>query len=87
MAQKEIKDTGKTMPEKKFRAGGVVATVWNNKVDSDGKEIEYKTISIDRSYKNNKDEWQKTNSYRINDLPKVELVAKKAYDYIIGKDE
>lgn len=70
----------KNMPLKKFRAGPVVATVWNNQT-KDG-ESEYKTVSFERSYKDQEGNWKTTNSLRTNDLPKASLVLQKAYEYI-----
>lgn len=70
------------MPEKKFRAGAVSATVWKNHSEKDGRINEYKTVSFERSYQNDKGEWSTTNSLRSNDLPKAMLVLQKAYEYV-----
>jgi len=75
------KSTGKNMPEKKFRAGPVVATVWENDGQTkEGQSVSYRTVSFERSYKDKNNEWQTTNSLRINDLPKAILVLTKAYE-------
>ena len=74
-------------PEKKFRAGSITATVWQNISHKDGKETSYKTVSLDRVYKDKNDEWQNTSVMRINDLPKAALVLTKAYEYIITKNK
>src|SRR3989338_3340520 len=72
------------LPEKKFRAGPVSATVWHNKGQRiNGEESEYKTISIERNYKDKTGKWQSTNSLRINDLPIAGVVLQKAYEYIV----
>jgi hypothetical protein len=76
----------KNMPEKKFRAGAISATVWKNQTEKDGKIIDYRTVSIDRNYQDNKGEWNSTNSLRVNDLPKASLVLQKAYEYITLRD-
>ncbi len=74
----------KNLPEMKFRAGSVVATVWSNKtVTKTGEEASYSTISIERSYKDKNGIWQKTTSLRINDLPKAALVLTKAYEGLV----
>jgi hypothetical protein len=77
---------GKNMPEKKFRAGPVAATVWSNDVVRDGKTLSYKTISFERSYKDKKGEWQSTNSLRVGDVPRAMLVLGKAYEYLALND-
>ena len=77
----------KNKPEMTFRAGGVKATIWNNSAMKDGKKIEYKTVSFDRSYKDKEDAWKTTNSLRSNDIPKAVLVLSKAFEYIALKEE
>ena len=78
--------TEKQLPEKKFRIGGVTATIWKNinMVGDKGKEIEREShsVTLERSYKDKKDEWQKTNSYNQNDIPKAITVLRKAYEYV-----
>jgi len=74
-------------PEKKFRAGAVTATIWANEgKNQNGEVTTYKTISIERSYKDKEDKWQSTNSMRLNDLPRASLVLDKAYEYLVLKD-
>jgi hypothetical protein len=75
-------------PEKKFRAGAVSATVWLNKgKDKDGKEVEFRTVSVSRTYKDKNDEWQNTSTMRVNDLPKLGVVTSKAYEYLVIKED
>jgi hypothetical protein len=71
-------------PEAKFSTGAIQATVWKNTSDKD--EQEYRTVSLSRRYKDKDDTWKSTNSLRINDLPKAELVLRKAYEFIVLKD-
>jgi hypothetical protein len=71
------------LPEKKFRAGAVSATVWVNK----GENGDYRTIAIERSYTDKEGKWQSTNSLRINDLPKAEVVLHKAYEFLVFKEQ
>ncbi len=73
-------------PEKKYRAGAVCATVWKNHSAKDGKDIEYRTVSFERNFQNEKGEWNTSNSLRVNDLPKAVLVLQKAYEYVSLKD-
>lgn len=75
---------GANLPERKFRAGGVTATIWLNKGKrSNGEESEFKTVSLERSYTDKEGKWQTTNSLHINDLPKVSVVAQRAYEYLV----
>ena len=43
-------------PEKKFVAGAISATIWENTTEREGKQVSYRTISLTRSYKNKEDE-------------------------------
>lgn len=65
----------KTKPTKKYRSGTVTLTVWNNTSDKG----EWKTFQIDRNYKDQNDEWKKTNSYRKRDLIDIVTCVEKAY--------
>ncbi|MBU0457721.1 MAG: hypothetical protein ABH824_03875 [Nanoarchaeota archaeon] len=75
-------------PEKKFRAGAISATVWlNNGHKVNGEDTKYKTISIERSYTDKDGKWQSTNSLRVNDLPKANVVLEKAYEYLVFAEQ
>jgi len=74
----------KNKPEKKFRAGAVTATVWKNHTE-EGKE--YSTVSFERSYKDKNEQWQTTNSLRVNDLPRAAMVLNKAYEFLAMKEQ
>ena len=78
----------KNLPEKKFRAGAISATVWQNNGQSNktGQPVTYRTISLERGYKDKNGEWKSTNSFRINDLPRAALLLNEAYRYIVLKD-
>ncbi len=74
-------------PEKKFSTGAINATVWKNKgLAKTGEPSEYRTISIQRRYKDKDGTWKSTNSLRVNDLPKAALVLNKAYEYLVLRD-
>ena len=74
----------KNLPEKKFRAGAVSATVWKNagKGSQGTEQFEYRSVSFERSYKDPQGNWKTTSSLRMNDLPKALLVLEKAYEFI-----
>lgn len=76
------------IPEKKFRAGAISVTVWKNKgKGTEGEEVEYSTISIERGYKDKEGAWQSTNSMRVNDLPRASVALQKAYEYLVLKEQ
>lgn len=75
----------KQQPEKTFRAGVIAVNVWANKgTRKDGQEFEFKTVKAQRGYKDNNDEWQNTDNFRVNDLPKVTYLLEQAYAYLIS---
>ncbi|MCA9477545.1 MAG: hypothetical protein KC535_00165 [Nanoarchaeota archaeon] len=75
-------------PEKKFRASPVTATIWANEAkNKDGETGMFRTISLERSYRDKDGIWKSTSSLRVNDLPKAMLVLQKAYEYITFKEE
>ncbi|MBN2112178.1 hypothetical protein JW707_03710 [Candidatus Woesearchaeota archaeon] len=73
-------------PEKRFRAGAISATIWQNAGQlKDGKQSSYNTISFSRDYKDKEGNWKSTSSLRANDLPKAVVVLNKAYEYLVTK--
>ena len=74
------------LPIKKFRSGNIEAAIWSNKRDIDGNRVEFKTVSLSRSYKK-KDEnlWRsdQISSLRRNDIQKVILVLQKAQEELL----
>ena len=73
-------------PIKKFQAGAVSATIWENQDKSDP-QVFYRTVSFDRTYKDKGGSWKTTNSLRTADLPKAQIVLKKAYEFLILKED
>ena len=57
-------------PEKTFRQGSCSASIFANEIQKNGKRIKMQRVSVQRSYKD-QEGWKNTNSYGINDLPKL----------------
>ncbi|MBI4021309.1 MAG: hypothetical protein HY369_03635 [Candidatus Aenigmarchaeota archaeon] len=78
----------KTKPVRTFRAGGVTASVWINVVDKDGAQVKLPSIRITRTYRD-ADGFKETSRFAVGDLPKVQLVAAKAYEHLAmgGQDD
>ena len=78
----------KNTPEKRFSTGTVTATVWQNQGKSrTGEAIGYRTVSVQRRYKDRNGVWQSANSFRVNDLPRASLVLQKAFEYIVLREQ
>ena len=73
-------------PIKKFSAGSVQVAVWEN---TSGEEAvsSYKTVSLQRRYKDKNNEWKSSASLRPNDVPKAILALQKAFEYLSIKTD
>ena len=77
----------KNVPEKKFSTGVITATIWQNQGKGrNGEPVSYRTVSLQRRYKDKNGVWQTANSLRVNDLPKAALVLQKAYEYLVLRE-
>ena len=76
----------KRKPNKKFKAGAVTAVIWANEMnDRQGNKFSVYTVAFERNYKDRDGSWKSTNSMRINDIPKLRLIAQEAYEYLVRK--
>lgn len=66
-------------PESRVKAGGIEVTVWDN--GNFGK-----SVTITKNYKDKNQDWQKTSSLKVNDIPKAVLALSKAYEKIVLKE-
>jgi len=64
-------------PVFKERAGTISGSVWEQ-TSKEGNT--FQTVTTQRSYKDEKEGWKNTDSYRINDLPKLILVLQRIYE-------
>ncbi len=76
----------KAAPIKKFSSGGVTAAIWENNGQKDGKPYSFNTVSLQRSYKDDKGEWHNTGSLRERDLLAAAFVLTQAYEELALKD-
>jgi hypothetical protein len=73
-------------PIKKWRASNFEIALWSNKrKNSEGHEIEFKTMSLTRSYKKrDEDIWRNESiNLRRTDLPKVQVLINKAQEELL----
>ena len=68
-------------PEKKFNCGPISASIWANNKIVNSETVKFYSVTINKVYKEDED-WKHTNTFSIEDLPKVALVANGAYKYI-----
>ena len=73
-----------TKPIKDFRAlGNIQASIWRNEVEKDGQTVVRHSVRIQKRFKKEDGGYEDTDYYFPHDLPKLALVAQKAYEYII----
>jgi hypothetical protein len=74
-----------TMPDMTFKAGSCRASVFKNKVERDGKEVIIPKVSILKRYMDKGGAWKNSQSFGVNDLPKLMVVVIKAYDFLTSR--
>lgn len=71
-----MSEVPKNKPVFSIKVGGIEAATW----EQTSKNGAFLTVSINRNYKDKDGSWKKTNTYRINDLPQIQLAIAKCYE-------
>ena len=76
-------------PIKKFRSGNIETAIWSNEKEFNGGLVEFKTISLSRSYKKKGEDIYRSDviNLRRNDIQKVILVLQKAQEELLLNQE
>lgn len=87
--KKNSEKSVKNLPFKKWKAGNVEVVIWSNKKQGESAELEFKTVSVSRSYKRkDEDMWRNDviHNLRRQDLVKLSLMLHEAQKelYIVG---
>ena len=70
-------------PVKEFRAGTVRAAVWRNEDKVGDRTVIRHSVRIEKRFHDKKkDEWRTSDYLFANDLPRLCLVAERAFEYI-----
>jgi hypothetical protein len=73
-------------PVQAFRMRGISASVFANDVTTDdGRELTRFDVSIQRRYRDG-DEFKTTTSFRRDDLPILQLLARRAWEFIVDEE-
>lgn len=72
-------------PIKEYRVGGTItASVWRNETQEGDRTIVNHSVQIQKRYFDKADqEWKTSGSFFPDDLPRLELAVRKAYEYIM----
>jgi hypothetical protein len=73
--------------KKRFTCGGVSASVWEHERESDGRTFLVESVTFNRRYRKSSGEWDSTKSFGRNDLPRLEVVCRKAYEFLNEKGD
>jgi len=73
-------------PDKKFQAGAIEASIFENEIQQNGKTIKIKKVAFQKRYKSPQG-WKTTYSLDINDIPKAVLALSKAYEFLVMDSE
>ena len=72
----------KSKPIKDFKSGHIQASIWRNEVDRDGQTIVRHSVRVQKQFRDDDGDYKDTNYYFRDDLPKLILVAQKAFEFI-----
>ena len=72
-------------PISKYKSGAIEAAVWSNEKEFSGAKVEFKTVSLSRSFKKkDEDLWRsEVVNLRRNDLAKAILVLQKVQEELL----
>ena len=72
--------------EKRIQVGACSASVFKKDVQTADGVVPIHDVVLQRAYKDKEGNYQHTNSYRVNDLPKAILALQKAYEHLVYQD-
>jgi hypothetical protein len=72
----------KNKPVKNFKAGACQASIWRQEAQNNGQTVVRYSVKLQKQFKNDKGDWQATDYLFPEDLPKIELVVRKAFEYV-----
>jgi len=89
LCELHVQETGgenMTKPLKEFASASIRAVIWENEREKNGQKFTTHTVRVERRYRDENSEWQGTNGFRKNDLPNVELVVRKAFEFLTMRE-
>ena len=75
-----------TAPIKVIRAGTVSASVWKDEVDKNGTTVVRYSIRVQKRFRQDDGEWKNTDYFFPEELPKLQMVTAKAFEYVTLKE-
>lgn len=81
----DSKNASNSKPVKTYRLYGVSVSIFANSAKANGEDTVFYKVSIQRTYKDG-DEFRTTTSFGRDDLPIVEILARRASEYIFEQE-
>ena len=72
-------------PVKKFQAGGVSCSLWENEIKVNGDVKTVLKATVERRYKDRNGEWKSSNSFSRNEIALAIHVLQQAFGYMVEK--
>jgi len=73
-------------PEKRFKMGACAASVFSNEVFAGEGQRTFRSVVLQKIYKDKDGMFRPTGSLNLNDTPKAVLALVTAYDYLVCKE-
>jgi len=77
----------KQQPIKRFSTGTIQASVWKKEHQTQEKKFDSFSVLLDKRYRDKDGQWQSTNFFRAEDLPKAKMLLDEAYRFLTLKPE
>ena len=74
-------------PVKKFGAGSVSCSLWENEATVDGRKVNLLKATVERRYKDKDGQWKSSGSFSRNEIPLAVFCLLKAFAAMVGEDE
>ena len=77
----------KNKPIRTYKAGGVKASVFENKAEYNGKQTTMYRVALDKTYKDSNGNWKSCSSFNATELNKAIIVMQKANEFCVKLEE
>ena len=74
-------------PIVEYSAGNIRASIWRNQTERNGRTFWTFSVKIEKRFHDEKtDQWRTTNQFFARDLPRLALLAIRAFAYIVMRE-
>jgi len=73
-------------PIKTFRIGSISAAIFRNETEKKGETLVRHSAQIQKQFRKEDGSWHQTQTFFPEDLPKLQLVTAKSFEYICLKE-